>query len=263
MTMSLVRFHLSLCLRHLATLPHGTPGPLGEAQSQYELDRRVEHYIDETLDTVERQYLRHCQVCEPTQKVTLALGRLGEYKTRLIVYHRFLKGRESTGDDSRWGPNRKRAMEIAKDLITAYQDLLADPSIRRFHWHIRRHSQLHGMMHILNELSAVDTLKLPPDVHMLCQCAWETIADVSMMSDISQRQTEQDERLWGFLRNLRERVRHRLYTQGFIDGTPLPSAALDDEMNLTFGQMSGADLLESLFDGQGIYFAPSADMPDL
>jgi hypothetical protein len=97
MTMSLVRYQLSLGLRQLVT----TPVPPAGSDT-------IQKCLNRTVDTVERQYLQSCHASDPIQKVTLELGRLGEYKLRLIVYHRFLKERDGTTNNSYWSPPRKR-----------------------------------------------------------------------------------------------------------------------------------------------------------
>ncbi|KAJ5822554.1 hypothetical protein N7447_004894 [Penicillium robsamsonii] len=236
MTMSLVRYQLSLGLRQLVT----TPVPPSGSDT-------IQKCLDGTVEMVERHYLQYCHASDPIQTVTLELGRLGGYKLRLHVYHRFLKERDGI-NTSYWSPSRKRAMGNAKDLISSYQTLLADPNIRRFHWHIRRHSQLHGMLHIINELSTIDTSNLSVDTHILCKQAWETIADVEMKSD-SAEENSKEKRLWTFLHNLRERVRLRLYTQEFISrGLSTNSGEVDD--NSLMSGIDGTNLLESLFGGK-------------
>ncbi|OQE24765.1 hypothetical protein PENFLA_c009G03299 [Penicillium flavigenum] len=247
MTMSLVRYQLSLGLRQLVTTPVPPAG-----------SNTIQKCLDRTVEIVERQYLQFCHASDPIQKVTLELGRLGEYKLRLIVYHRFLKERDGTTNNSYWSPSRKRAMENAKNLISSYQNLLADPNIRRFHWHIRRHSQLHGMLHIINELSTIDTLNLLGDIQVLCKQAWETIADV----EIEYRDSEdnsKEERLWAFLHNLREQVRLRLYTQKFISRGFSTNLAWEADYNSPISGVHGTDLLESLFGGQLASFGVSGN----
>ncbi|KAJ5958932.1 uncharacterized protein N7479_006082 [Penicillium vulpinum] len=241
MTMSLVRYHLSLGVRQLVT----TPAPPSGSDT-------IQKCLDETVEIVERHYLQFCHASDPIQTVTLELGRLGEYKLRLILYHRFLKERDGTANNAYWSPARKKAMENAKDLISSYQTLLADPYIRRFHWHIRRHSQLHGMLHIINELSTIETFKLPGDIHVLCKQAWETIADVEMESggSGSSGESSKEERLWTFLHNLREQVRLRLYTQGFISGNTSINSLGEVDSNFAMSGIDGTNLLESLFGGQ-------------
>ncbi|KAJ6185529.1 Fungal Zn binuclear cluster domain containing protein [Penicillium mononematosum] len=240
MTMSLVRYQLSLGLRQLVTNPVPPAG-----------SDTIQECLDRTVEIVERQYLQFCHTSDHIQKVTLEVGRLGEYKLRLIVYHWFLKGRDGTTNNSYWSPSRKRAMENAKNLISSYQNLLADPNIRRFHWHIRRHSQLHGMLHIINELSTIDTLNLPGDIQVLCKQAWETIADV----EIEYRDSEdnsKEERLRAFLHNLREQVRLRLYTQKFI-------ILIWPDYSSPMSGVHGTDVLESLFGGQLASFGVSGN----
>jgi hypothetical protein len=146
-------------------------------------------------------------------------------------------------------------MENAKNLISSYQTLLADPNIRRFHWHIRCHSQLHGMLHIINELSTIDTLNLPGDIQVLCKQAWETIADVEMEYGNS----GEEDRLWTFLYNLREQVRLRLYTQKFISRGTSTISGWEAEYNSPMTDIRGTDLLESLFGGQLASFELSGD----
>jgi hypothetical protein len=141
-------------------------------------------------------------------------------------------------------------MEYAKDLIASYQNVLADPNIRRFHWHIRRHSQLHGMLHIINELSTIDTFDLSSDISVICKQAWETIADVEMEYGNPGEENSDEERLWAFLHNLREKVRLRLYTQGFISRGFTTDSAWEAEYDSPMGGMDSTNLLESLFGGQ-------------
>jgi hypothetical protein len=141
-------------------------------------------------------------------------------------------------------------MEYAKDLISSYQNLLADPDIRRFHWHIRRHSQLHGMLHIINELSTIDTVNLSGDIKVLCKQAWESIADVDMECGNPGEGNSDEERLWAFLHNLREQVRLRLSTQGFISRGFSTNSGWEAEYNASMGGIDGTNLLESLFGGQ-------------
>lgn len=97
MTMSLVRYRLSLGLRQLVTTPVPLPG-----------SDTIQKCIDGTVELVERQYLQFCHASDPIQRVTLELGRLGEYKLRLLVYHRFLKERNGTTNNSYWSPARKK-----------------------------------------------------------------------------------------------------------------------------------------------------------
>jgi hypothetical protein len=97
MTMSLVRYQLSLGLRQLVTTPVPPAGSDG-----------LQKCLDETVEVVNRQYLQFCHASDPIQRVTLELGRLGEYKLRLLVYHRFLKERNGTTNNNNWTPARKR-----------------------------------------------------------------------------------------------------------------------------------------------------------
>ncbi|CAI7663200.1 unnamed protein product [Penicillium pancosmium] len=239
MTMSLVRYQLSLGLRQLVTTPIPPAGSDG-----------LQKCLDETIEVVNRQYLQFCHASDPIQRVTLELGRLGEYKLRLLVYHRFLKERNGTTNSNNWTPARKKAMEYAKDLIASYQNVLADPNIRRFHWHIRRHSQLHGMLHIINELSTIDTFDLSSDISVICKQAWETIADVEMEYGNPGEENSDEERLWAFLHNLREKARLRLYTQGFISRGFTTDSVWEAEYDSPMGGMDSTNLLESLFGGQ-------------
>ncbi|GLI73311.1 hypothetical protein PoHVEF18_001526 [Penicillium ochrochloron] len=239
MTMSLVRYRLSLGLRQLVT----TPVPPAGSDT-------IQKCLDGTVELVERQYLQLCHARDPIRRVTLELGRLGEYKLRLLAYHRFLKELNGTTNNSYWSPARKKAMEYAKDLISSYQNLLADPDIKRFHWHIRQHSQLHGMLHIINELSTIETLNLPGDIQGLCKQAWETISDVDMECGNPGEGKSDEERLWAFLHNLREQVRLRLSTQGFISRDFSANSGWEAEYDASMGGIDGTNLLESLFGGQ-------------
>jgi hypothetical protein len=258
MTMSLVRYRLSLGLRELVTAP--VPPAGSEA---------IQKSLDGTVEVIERQYLKLCHANDPIQRVTLELGRLGEYKLRLLVYHQFMRERNGAANSRYWGPARKkyvnttasppshsvcilirnRAMEYAKDLISSYQTLLSDVGMGRFHWHIKRHSQLHGMLHIINELSKVDTYNLSSDIQLLCKQAWETIADVEMDCSNPGEGNNEEERLWTFLHNLREQVRLRLYTQGFISRGFSTNFVWEAEYNSPVGGIDGTNLLESLFGG--------------
>lgn len=141
-------------------------------------------------------------------------------------------------------------MEYAKDLISSYQNVLADPNIKRFHWHIRRHSQLHGMLHIINELSTIVTFNLSSDISVICKQAWETIADVEMEYGNPGEEESDEERLWTFLHNLREKVRLRLYTQGFISRGFSTDPAWEAGYDSPMGGIDSTNLLESLFGGQ-------------
>ncbi len=55
---------------------------------------------------------------------------------------------------------------------------LTDPVAAPFRWHIRRHSQLHATLHILNELCHVQpqALLLDANTRAVCQMAWDTVA---------------------------------------------------------------------------------------
>jgi hypothetical protein len=98
MTMSLVRYQLSLGLRQIVTTPVPPTG-----------SDALRKCLDETIEIVNRQYLQFCDASDPIQRVTLELGRLGEYKLRLLVYHRFLKERNgTTTGNSQWTPARKK-----------------------------------------------------------------------------------------------------------------------------------------------------------
>ncbi|KAJ5270359.1 hypothetical protein N7505_006117 [Penicillium chrysogenum] len=205
MTMSLDRYQLSLRLRQLCTTPVPPAG-----------SNTIQKCLERTVEVMERRYLQFYHASDPIQKVTLELGRLGEYKLRLI------------------SPSRKRAMENANNLISSYQNLLTDPNIV-FRWHICRHSQLHGMLHLINELSTITP--------------WETIADV----DIEYRDSEDNSKegqLWAFLRTLREQVRLRRYTQKFIGRGFSTNLAWEADYNSPMSGVYGTEPLESLFGGR-------------
>lgn len=80
MTMSLDRYQLSLRLRQLGITPVLSAG-----------SNTIQRCLERTVEIIERRYLQFCHANDPIQKVTLELGRLGEYKLRLILYHQFLK----------------------------------------------------------------------------------------------------------------------------------------------------------------------------
>ncbi|PYI02611.1 hypothetical protein BO78DRAFT_472510 [Aspergillus sclerotiicarbonarius CBS 121057] len=224
----------------------------------------AEGCIDSAIELVQHRYLRLCDSSVPSQKITMEVGRLGEYKARLVVYHRFIKGSDLTANDNGWNQWRQRALQIANDSIIAYQDLLTHPNMGCFHWHIRRHSHLHPVLHILNELSVLDDpTRLPSNIRTLCQGAWNTIADVSMEPNASRVPTEHEDRLLRFLRNLRGRVGQHLYAQGFINNPPLNTPAGELNTDKSWSVISGTDLLESLVDGQGFDFGSSSDSLDI
>lgn len=109
MTMSLVRFAVSACFRRLTTMPFHAPNFNDEnPQSQQEKLTEMEKYIDETVDRLNHLYLRHCRHHEPSQMVTLELGRLAQYKARLVFYHRFKKREEDGENGNPWSPARKK-----------------------------------------------------------------------------------------------------------------------------------------------------------
>lgn len=149
-------------------------------------------------------------------------------------------------------------MENAENLISSYQNLLTDPNIGVFRWHICRHSQLHGMLHLINELSTIIRWIYRVIFQFSAKQAWETIAHV----DIEYRDSEdnsKEEQLWAFLRTLREQVRLRRYTQKFIGRGFSTNLAWEADYNSPMSGVYGTELLESLFGGQLASFGVSGN----
>jgi hypothetical protein len=115
------------------------------------------------------------------------------------------------------------------------------------------------MLHIINELSAIDTITLSGDIKVLCKQAWETIADVDIECGNPGEGNSDEERLWTFLHNLREQVRLRLFTQGFISRGFSTNLGWEAEYDASMGGIDGTSLLESLFGGQLASFGISGN----
>ncbi|EFW16229.1 conserved hypothetical protein [Coccidioides posadasii str. Silveira] len=255
MTMQLVRFNTSLCLRRLTSLKvEDIRAESKDAQST--VAPRMEAIIEEMVQRNEKSHLRYCIKDEGFQKYTLVLGKLTEYKVRLLFYHRFLKETEPSRDDRSWNSARQQAMSSAVNLINMYQTALADPLVHQFEWHTRRHSQFHAMLHILNELSTTDIAQLDTETQTLCMQAWAAIDNVAMEPARPSKSGTVEEKLWTFLQCLRTRVRARLSIGTVFDNNAMPESLSIPDLDMT-------NAFNALSAYQNMDFGSSMDFLDI
>ncbi|KAF8421183.1 hypothetical protein EV426DRAFT_643897, partial [Tirmania nivea] len=212
MTMQLVRFNASLCVRRIMN-PAATPGVRiraqarkyaeaeggrgGEWDEEEELRREVKEDLDAMLERNENFYLRYCDDdtintnsarggsggsvgndndddIPALKKMTKAAGRMVEAKLRMMYYHRFIKNKKSSPDHESW-ELRKSIITKSLHLLHHRTTLLSDPTLAPYHWHIKVHKYFHTAFHILSELCTPEFLGGGEDILELRAKAWEVI----------------------------------------------------------------------------------------
>ena len=153
-------------------------------------------------------------------------------------------------------------MAIAADLITMYQSTLRDPLVRPFRWHTRRHSQFHAMLHILNELCSTNMAGLDFETKSVWLQAWAAIDNVVMESE--QRSSHYgdgdsaEDKLWSFLRRLRQRVRRQV----LVDADASVGESVTDMIPEFDGNIMNTFNTNMLSQYQGLDFGSNMDFLD-
>ena len=214
MTMQLVRFNASLCVRRIinpaaapgvgsrsrATKRAGAEGSSGgEWDEEEELRREVKEDLDAMVERNESFYLRYCDDGDDEtttnssrggggstgddngdddipalKKMTKAAGRMVEAKLRMMYYHRFIKNKKSSPDHESW-ELRKSIITKSLHLLHHRTTLLSDPTLAPYHWHIKVHTYFHAAFHILSELCTPEFLGGGEEIRELSAKAWEVI----------------------------------------------------------------------------------------
>ena len=105
MTMQLVRFNTSMCLRRLVSLPRNVEDI---QTNRKDAEKAMEECIDEMVQRNRDCHLRYCTKDDAFQKFTLVLGKLAEYKVRLLFYHRFQKHARTPAGERSWTTPRRQ-----------------------------------------------------------------------------------------------------------------------------------------------------------
>ena len=209
MTMQLIRFHASFCLRYIAGIGiTGLPTQLAR--------QKVEAAINETLLKYEK-VLRGKDINNFHVFCARALADLSKNKLWLLYFHKFER---YDVQSNAWTPRRRQILQTVVRAVESYIKIRDHPSSHIFLWHISRHSQLHPVIHILDELCRTDPFNVDPETFEVCRHAWVTVKDIvehdrdgQFASGEDNETNPEKKRLFDFIFSLKDEARMRWSTE--------------------------------------------------
>jgi hypothetical protein len=119
----------------------GSGGPL----AQLSLEAK-DRYIDDMERSVENRFLQYCDPIDPVHALVTIVARAALTSMRIRAHHprQYADGGASLPEDE-----RARLFEWSFRALKYDNMIFSNPSLRRFHWHIRSFFQYHPVIYIL------------------------------------------------------------------------------------------------------------------
>lgn len=198
MVLQLTRIHASLCLRYIASI--------GRFGLTYEAARRKAEDAIIAATKKTNDLRRGYPGGEFPGLTAKFFSTLIEHKMWLAFWNRFDKLQDQ--NQQSWTPRRRRILSGVTEMLESYCRLRDDPLAQKYLWHVQRHSQLHAVMHILDELCRTDPFNVDAETFEVCRRAWCVIKNNKVNDEDSALK-----RVWSFVQRLTEQAGLRWSTE--------------------------------------------------
>ena len=229
MAIQVVRYHASLCIRYISGVARFRfPPQITRQKVEAAIEAAVKKADEIRTEVSGDDFL---------SMATRTLASIIEDKLWLVWFDRFERVKEARS----WNPTRKKVLSKTVDLLEVYNRMRRHVASYKFAWHFKRHSQLHAVLHILDELCRTDPFNVDAETFEICRHAW-TVVKVQPIED----EDLQTKRVWNFITRLKEQAGLR-WSTGSADATMVPvsgSAAQQNFDPVDFAALANHDGLD-------------------